>query len=121
MKKWIIPAICAACAVFLIVSFISNHKGVTYTSIGTTYNKFLFFPEKSAHFTITFRSPYTGNLTLIDDKEKPLPDSKYTIAVDGKNSGASFFVKDHCCPEKFYHKVSCSKVSASGTHAGAVG
>ena len=27
----------------------------------------------------------------------------------------------HCCPEKFYHKVSCSKVSASGTHAGAVG
>lgn len=113
MKKWIIPAICVACAVFLIVSFISNHKGVTYTSIGMTYNKFLFFPEKSANFTITFRSPYTGNLTLIDDKEKPLPDSKYTIAADGKNSGASFFVKD----KRIVHvSIRCSKSVSPGKH-----
>ena len=55
MKKWIIPAICAVCAIFLLVTCLSNHKGVTYTSIGTTYNKFLFFPEKRAHFTIAFK------------------------------------------------------------------
>lgn len=93
MKKWIIPAICAICAIFLLVTCISSHKGVTYTSIGTTYNKFLFFPEKSANFTIAFKSPYTGNLTLIDDKGNPLPGSKYTVKVDGKQTGPSFSVK----------------------------
>ena len=94
MKRWIIPAICVVCAVFLLVNFFTRDKGVTYTSIGTTYNKFLFIPEKRAHFTITFKSPYTGNLTLIDDKGNPLPDSKYTIYIDGKNSGPSFSVKN---------------------------
>ena len=94
MKKWIIPAICAVCAIFLLVTCISSHKGVTYTSIGTTYNKFLFIPAKSAHFNITFKSPYTGSLTLIDDKGNTLPNSKYTIYVDGKNTGSSFAVKD---------------------------
>ena len=94
MKKWIIPTICVVCAVYLLVSFFTSHKGVTYVSIGTTYNKFLFFPEKSAHFTITFKSSYTGNLTLIDDKGNALPASKYTIKVDGKNSGPSFSVKN---------------------------
>ncbi len=92
MKKWIIPAVCVICAVYLIVSSLSSHKGTTYVSIGSTYNKFLFFPAKSAHFTITFKSSYTGNLTLIDDKGAPLPSSKYTIEVDGKKSGPSFSV-----------------------------
>ena len=94
MKKWIIPTICVICAIYLLVNSISSHKGVTYISIGTTYNKFLFFPEKRAHFTITFKSPYTGSLILIDEKEVPLASSKYTIAVDGKNTGPSFSVKD---------------------------
>lgn len=94
MKKWIIPTICVICAVYLLVNFFTSHKGATYVSIGTTYNKFLFFPEKSAHFTITFKSSYTGNLTLIDDKGNALPASKYTIKVDGKNSGPSFSVKN---------------------------
>ncbi len=94
MKKWIIPAICIVCAIFLLVTSISSHKGVTYTSIGTTYNKFLFFPAKSAHFTIPFKSPFTGTLTLIDDKGNTLPSSKYTIYVNGKKTGSSFSVKD---------------------------
>jgi hypothetical protein len=94
MKKWIIPVICMVCAVYLLMNFFTSHKGVTYVSIGTTYNKFLFFSEKSAHFTITFKSLYTGNLTLIDDKGNTLPSSKYTISVDGKNSGPSFSVKN---------------------------
>ena len=94
MKKWIIPTICGVCAVYLLLNFFTSHKGVTYVSIGTTYNKFLFFPEKCAHFTITFKSSYTGNLTLIDDKGNVLPASKYIIKVDGKNSGPSFSVKN---------------------------
>ena len=111
MKKWIIPAICAVCAIFLLVTFITSHKGVTYTSIGTTYNKFLFFPEKSAHFTITFKSPYSGSLTLIDDKEKPLPGDKYTIEIDGKKSGPSFSVKD----KRVVHvAIRCSKAVNHG-------
>jgi len=94
MKKWIIPSICVVCVIYLLVNFFSSHKGVTYVSIGKTYNKFLFFPAKSAHFTITFKSSYTGNLTLIDDKGNPLPANKYTIKVDGRKSGPSFFVKN---------------------------
>ena len=90
MKKWIIPTICVICAVFLLMNSFSSHKGVTYVSIGKTYNKFLFFPAKSAHFTITFKSSYTGNLTLIDDKGNALPANKYTIKVDGRKSGPSF-------------------------------
>jgi hypothetical protein len=43
------------------------------------------------------------------------------IAYEPLWNWASKIIRVHCCPEKFYHKVSCSKVSASGTHAGAVG
>ena len=111
MKKWIIPTICTVCAIFLLVTCVSSHKGVTYTSIGTTYNKFLFFPEKRAHFTIAFKSPYTGNLTLIDDKQNPLPGSKYTISVDGKQSGPSFSVKG----KRVIHvAIRCSKAVSPG-------
>ena len=111
MKKWIIPAICAVCAIFLLVTCVSSHKGVTYTSIGTTYNQFLFFPEKRAHFTIAFKSPYTGNLTLIDDKQNPLPGSKYTISVDGKRTGPSFSVKG----KRVVHvAIRCSKAVSPG-------
>ncbi len=111
MKKWIIPTICVICAIFLLLNSFSSHKGVTYVSIGKTYNKFLFFPAKSAHFTITFKSSYTGNLTLIDDKGSVLPANKYTIMVDGKNSGPSFSVKN-----KRLVRVSirCSKTVTSG-------
>ena len=43
--------------------------------------------------------------------------------------GAMFFhiepnnaiINDHCCPEKFYHKVGCSTEPASGTLTGVVG
>ena len=113
MKKWIIPTICVICAVFLLATFVSSHKGVTYISIGTTYNKFLFFPEKSAHFTIPFKSPYTGSLTLIDDKENILPSSKYTIEVDGKKTGPNFSVK-----EKRVVNVSirCTNAVSPGKH-----
>lgn len=111
MKKWIIPAICAVCAIFLLGTSLTSHKGVTYTSIGTTYNKFLFFPEKSAHFTITFKSPYSGSLTLIDDKQKPLPNDKYTIEIDGKKSGPSFSVKDKMV---VHVAIRCSKAVSPG-------
>lgn len=111
MKKWIIPSICVVCAVYLLVSFFSNHKGVTYVSIGKTYNKFLFFPAKSAHFTITFKSSYTGSLTLIDDKGNALPASKYTIMVDGKNSGPSFSVKNKRLVNV---SIRCSKTVSPG-------
>lgn len=87
MKKWIIPSICVVCVIYLLVNFFSSHKGITYVSIGKTYNQFLFFPAKSAHFTINFKSSYTGSLTLIDDKGNALPASKYTIMIDGKNVG----------------------------------
>ena len=30
-------------------------------------------------------------------------------------------MQDHCCPEKFYHKVGCSTEPASGTLTGVVG
>lgn len=111
MKKWIIPAICAVCAIFLIVTSISGHKGGTYTSIGKTYNKFLFIPAKSAHFTISFRSPYSGSLTLIDDKEKPLPSDKYTISVDGTTTKPTFSVKE----KKAVHvSIRCSKSVSPG-------
>ena len=111
MKKWIIPIICAVSALFLILTCFSSHGGVQYTSIGKTYNKFMFFPAKSANFTISFRSPYTGSLTLIDDKGRPLSDDKYTIEVDGKKTGATFSVK-----EKRIVKVSirCSKTVSPG-------
>lgn len=68
MKMWIIPTICAICALFFVVNTFTSHKGVAYTTIGSTYNKFLFIPAKSANFSITFKSSYTGGLTLIDDK-----------------------------------------------------
>ncbi len=111
MKKWIIPAICLISAVYLLLTLVSSHKGVTYVSIGTTYNKFLFFPEKRAHFTITFKSTYSGVLTLIDDKGTPLSSGKYTIAVDGKNSGPSFSVNN----KKVVHvSIRCSKAVSPG-------
>lgn len=94
MKKWIIPTICVVCVIYLIATSITSQKGVIYTSIGTTYNEFLFIPAKSAHFSITFKSSYSGNLTLIDDKGMPLSNNKYTIYVDGKKCGANFYVKD---------------------------
>lgn len=113
MKKWIIPIICAVCAIFLLATSFSGHKGAAYVSIGSTYNKFLFFPAKSAHFTISFRSPYTGSLTLIDEKGSALPSNKYTISVDGRKTGSSFSVKD-----KRLVRVSirCSATVSPGKH-----
>lgn len=111
MKKLIIPAICVVCIIFLLVDSFSSHEGVAYVSIGKTYNQFLFFPAKSAHFTITFKSPYTGSLTLIDDKGNALPASKYTIQVDGKNSGPSFTVKNKRLVNV---SIRCSKAVSPG-------
>ena len=31
------------------------------------------------------------------------------------------YLRQHCCPEKFYHKVGCSTEPASGTQTGVVG
>lgn len=113
MKKWIIPIICIICTLFLIVNFFSSHKGVTYTSIGVTHNKFWFIPAKSANFSVTFRTPYTGGLTLIDDNGNALPSSKYTIEVDGKKSGPSFSVKD----KRMVHvSIRCTKAVSPGKH-----
>ena len=94
MKKWIIPSICVVSILFLLATSFSSHKGAAYTSIGVTHNKFLFIPAKSAHFNVTFRNPYTGTLTLIDEDGKSLSGKKYAITVDGKNTGSSFSVKD---------------------------
>ena len=113
MKKWIIPIVCALCAIFLIVTTFSGHKGAAYVSIGSTYNKFLFFPAKSAHFSISFKSPYTGNLTLIDDKGNTLPSSKYTICVDGRRTGSSFSVKDKMLVRV---AIRCSATVSPGKH-----
>ena len=33
----------------------------------------------------------------------------------------NFLEANHCCPEKFYHKVGCSTEPASGTQTGVVG
>jgi hypothetical protein len=93
VKKWIV-AICAISVVILLLSFVSGKKGAAYRSIGSTYNKFLFIPAKSAHFVIPFKSSYTGALTLIDEKGNPLSSSKYIISVDGKTTGANFSVKN---------------------------
>ncbi len=111
MKKWIIPIICAICVVFLLVSSLAGHKGKVYKSIGNTYNKFWFIPAKSAHFNITFRNSYTGALTLIDEKGKPLSNDKYTIRVDGKQTGSNFSVSD----KKIVHvAIKCKKAVTPG-------
>jgi hypothetical protein len=113
MKKWTMPVICAICAVFLVSKSFSGHQEVVYTSIGKTYNKFLFFPAKSAHFTISFRNPYTGQLTLIDDKGSALRSDKYTIAVDGKNTGSSFTIK---AKSRVNVSIKCSNTVSPGKH-----
>lgn len=92
MKKWIIPAICAVCALILLILNVGIGPKGPYVSCGDTYNKFLFIPAKSANFTIRFKSPFSGSLTLIDEKGNPLQSSKYFISVDGKPTGASFRV-----------------------------
>ena len=111
MKKWIIPAICAVCAVFLLATSLAGHKGKMYTSIGSTYNKFWFIPAKSAHFNVTFRSSYTGSLTLIDENGKALSADKYTIFVDGKKSGPSFSVSN---ARRTQVAIRCSKAVSPG-------
>lgn len=111
MKKWIIPTICAVCALFLLLTLLTSNKGKMYTSIGSTYNKFLFIPAKSAHFNITFKSAYTGSLTLIDENGNALPANKYTIYVDGKKSGPSFFVNN---AKRTNVAIRCSKAVSPG-------
>ena len=93
VKKWII-AICTISIAILLITSISSKKGAAYRSIGSTYNKFLFIPAKSAHFVIPFKSSYTGSLTLIDEKGHTLSGDKYIIRVDGKTTGAKFSVKN---------------------------
>ncbi len=113
MKKWIIPIICVICALYLILTNIWTHNGDIYISIGTTYNKFLFIPAKSAHFTIRFKSQYTGSLTLVDDKQQPLPSSEYKIEIDGMNSGPSFFVKNKKTVDV---SIRCAATVSAGKH-----
>ena len=113
MKKWIIPTICAICALFLIGTSFSGHKGKNYTSIGKTYNGFLFIPAKSAHFPITFKSSYTGPLTLIDENGKALSGDKYTVFVDGKKTGPTFSVRN---AKKTHVAIRCSKALSPGKH-----
>ena len=113
MKKWIIPCLCFVSAVILAVSFVSGHKGKVYTSIGSTYNGFWFIPSKSAHFNVTFKSPYTGGLTLIDEKGNPLSASKYTVSVDGKPTGPSFSVNNKRIVRI---AIKCSKTLSPGKH-----
>lgn len=111
MKKWIIPAICAVCAIFLVATSLTSHKGKAYTSIGSTYNRFLFIPAKSAHFNINFKSPYTGSLTLIDEKGNPLSAEKYTVYVDGNRSNPNFSVKN---TRRTHVAIRCSKAVSPG-------
>ena len=111
MKKWIIPIICTICAVYLLLTLLTGHQGKMYVSIGSTYNKFWFIPAKSAHFNIRFRRPYTGKLTLIDEKGNALPSGKYTISVDGKTTGPSFTVKNATMT---HVAIRCSKMVSPG-------
>ena len=90
MREWIIPAICAVCAFILIGLNVGIGPKGPYISCGDTYNKFLFIPAKSANFTIRFKSPFSGGLTLIDEKGRPLDSKKYFISVDGRATSASF-------------------------------
>jgi len=113
MKKWIIPTLCAVCALFLLVTNLTGKKGSAYRSIGNTYNEFLFIPAKSAHFTITFLSPFTGSLRLIDENGNPLPASKYTIYVDRKKSDPSFTVNK---ARTVAVSIRCSKNLSPGKH-----
>lgn len=111
MKKWIVPAICAVCVVFLIVTSFSAHKGKAYTSIGSSYNSFWFIPAKSVHFNVTFKSLFSGNLTLIDEKGNPLSGDKYTIFVDGKKTGPSFNVTN---VKSVHVAIRCTKAVSPG-------
>lgn len=61
-----------------------------YVSIGDSYCKFGPIPAKYASFNVTFKSEYTGQLTLIDKSGKQLPNSDYTVIVNGKTVGTSF-------------------------------
>lgn len=111
MKKWIIPTICAVCTLFLLLTSLTGHQGKMYTSIGSTYNKFWFIPAKSAHFNITFKSAYTGSLTLIDENGNALSPNKYTIFVDGKKSGPCFSVNN---ARRTRVAIRCSKAVSPG-------
>jgi hypothetical protein len=111
MKKWVTVLICVVCAFVLILSSLGSNKGDVYTSIGSTYNEFLFIPAKSAHFTISFKSPYTGSLTLIDEKGKTLSNSKYTISVDGQKKGANFSVNNR---KRVNVAIRCSNTVSPG-------
>lgn len=61
-----------------------------YVSIGDSYCKFGPIPAKYASFNVTFKSEYTGQLTLIDKSGKQLPNADYTVIVNGKTVGTSF-------------------------------
>lgn len=111
MKKWIILTICSVAIIYILVFSFASTNGVAYRSIGTSYNKFLFIPAKSVHFNVTFRSPYSGNLTLIDEKGKPLSPNKYIVSANGKQTGPSFTVNQ----EKIVHiSIRCSKAVSPG-------
>lgn len=118
MKKWIIPAICAVSAIFLLLisvfDNVTGDNGQKYTSIGSTYSRFWgIVPAKSAHFDVTFKTSFTGNLTLIDEKGTPLSGDKYTIYVDGKKAGPSFNVKN---ARKTHVAIRCTKALSPGKH-----
>lgn len=90
MKKWIIPAICVVSVLILLILNIGIGSKGLYISCGDTYNEFLFIPAKSANFTIRFRNPFSGRLTLIDENGRALESSKYHISIDGKQASSSF-------------------------------
>ena len=115
MKKWMIPAICAVSVIVLILTSlpgpVRGQNGEKYRSIGKSYNDFLFIPAKRAHFSIPFKSSYTGTLTLIDEKGRPLPADKYSISVDGKKTGPTFQVNN----SRIAHvAIKCSKAVSPG-------
>ena len=44
-----------------------------------------------------------------------------SLTAETESIDSEKWLFDHCCPEKFYHKVGCSTEPASGTQTGVVG
>lgn len=80
----------SAVLTWLIFELFFYATSLGYVSIGDSYCKFGPIPAKYASFNVTFRSNYTGQLTLIDKSGRQLPNSDYSVIVNGKNVGTSF-------------------------------
>lgn len=84
----------AALVLWGVFSLVGYIGGLGYVSIGDTYEKAGFVPAKYVTFNVSFKRPYTGNLTLVDKSGKQLSNSDYSVKVNRKKVGTSFQVHD---------------------------